>query len=198
MCARVFSLRLFFFVSLLNLQWLPLAVGAGAEKVFQIGSFDVSSNEFNSGSAENPVYVVGKSNPAKDWFAVQPGTANTQAGTRPHPYTIQFDLVDPPLGLYTLKVGLLVKGAGIPWLQVEMNGHRGWFYRHPKLTYDMRADEDAYVANFISRHDQLRHPHQFSQERDQQAGADGHRQARRTRRRRPAPALLQGTFSARL
>ncbi len=106
----------------------------GSRTVWRIGQFNRSSAEFHSGSAPTPapVYVVGKSRPAEDWYAFQPGTANAGAGARPHPVTIQFDLKGSPKGLYTLKVGVLVQSRRLSILQVDLNGHRGWVYQRPR------------------------------------------------------------------
>ena len=120
--------------------------GAASKGVWQIGKFDQSSGEFNHGEVRPPVlaaghpktdvlYIVGKSNPATDWPAYQPGSSNGNAGFRPHPYTIQFDLPQAPQGLYTLRVALLVETPRVPRLQVEINGHRALLFQHPILNY---------------------------------------------------------------
>jgi hypothetical protein len=117
-----------------------------SETLWQIGTFNFSSGEFNTGKGGPPlfgqrfpkgelVYGVGKSNPDQDWPAYQPGSANGRAGFARHPYTIQFDLADVPHGLVTLKVSLLVESARTPRLGVEINGHRALFYRHPLPNY---------------------------------------------------------------
>lgn len=110
--------------------------GSGpGQMVWRIGRFDQSSVEFNPGAAPMPapVYVIGKSTPAKDWYAFQPGTGNGPAGDRPHPVTIQFDLPGAPRGLYSMKIALLVEHPRISALDVDINGHTGRFYQRPKL-----------------------------------------------------------------
>ena len=83
---------------------------AFSQTLWQIGTFNFSSGEFNTGKGGAPlfgqrfpkgelVYVVGKGSPDKDWPAYQPGSANGRAGFAPHPYTIQFDLAEVPQGL---------------------------------------------------------------------------------------------------
>ena len=138
---------------------------AAPETVWQIGKFDQSSAEFHQGEMKAPVvagaqresevlYIVGKSNPANDWPAFQPGSSNGGAGFRPHPYTIQFDLPDAPQGLYTLKVALLVETPRVSRLQVEINGHRALLFQHPTLNYaggDVSSVfEPAYSADTIT------------------------------------------------
>ena len=80
-------------------------LNAASNVLWQIGKFDESSVEFSQGplfSVHYPeapvVYVVGKSNPEKDWPAFQPGTANGGAGFHPYPFTVQFELPDAPKG----------------------------------------------------------------------------------------------------
>jgi alpha-mannosidase len=120
---------------------------AANSPVWQIGTFDGSSREFASGAnvtgqpsdqgstTANPLYVVGKSDPRKDWPAFQPGTSNGKAGHRAHPFTIQFDLNEAPKGLFTFTASLLAYSPRVPRLELNLNGHRGWFYQHPRLNY---------------------------------------------------------------
>jgi len=142
-----------------------LRAGAVSRVVWQIGKFDQSSGEFNNGPVRPPVfaaghpktdvlYIVGKSNPATDWPAFQPGSSNGNAGSRPHPYTIQFDLPQAPQGLYTLRVALLVETPRVPRLQVEINGHRALFFQHPVLNYaagdSVCVFQPTYSANTVA------------------------------------------------
>ena len=128
-------------IFLLVAFWVPTSIQAADQKLWQIGTFDESSLEFKAegidyaNPAQDPVFTVGKSDPAKDWYAYQPGSGNGKAGFRAHPFTVKFDLASAPQGVFSLKVGLLAYMARTPRLQVEMNGHRGWFYLHPKLNY---------------------------------------------------------------
>ena len=91
----------------------PSTIQAASQKVWQMGTFDESPQEFNAGEfdysnpAHAPVFTVGKSDPAKDWYAYQPGSGNGAAGFRPHPFTVKFDLSGAPKGVFSLKVGLL-------------------------------------------------------------------------------------------
>jgi len=124
-----------------------------AETIWHIGVFDESSSEFSTkldytNPAQDPVFVVGKSNPARDWSAFQPGSGNGPAGFRAHPFTIEFDLAATPKGLYTLKVALLAYGPRLPWLQVEINGHRGWLYQRPKLAYSAGDQGILYLPHY--------------------------------------------------
>jgi alpha-mannosidase len=130
-----------------NLILLILAVGAihatpraGAAltTVWRLGTFDHSSAEFDQSVRDNRVpetsviYVIGKSRSDRDWPAFQPGSGNEQAGRRPHPYAIRFNLPNPPQGLYTLKIDFVLNnGVDLSALQIEINGRRGWAHPHP-------------------------------------------------------------------
>jgi alpha-mannosidase len=112
-----------------------------SEIVWRIGAFDGSSYEFNhaavdcTGDRESHTYVVGKSDPARDWFASQPGSSFGKKGYRECPFNIEFELPEEPKGLYTLKAALLHYTSRMPRLQIEINGHRGLYYQHPVLNY---------------------------------------------------------------
>ena len=103
-------------VSILSGVW-PLT---GAERpVWEIGKFDQSSLEFTrqidfGNPQDNPVFTVGKSDPNKDWPAEQPGSANKDAGGRAHPYTIVFNLSEPPRGVWWLEVSVILSHSRVP------------------------------------------------------------------------------------
>ncbi len=105
-----------------------------SQRVWRIGRFDQSSSEFHLGKAPTPapVFVVGTSSPRQDWYAFQPGSADAPAGDRPHAVTVRFDLKEKPKGLYTLKVGMLVRTHHLSVLQLSLNGHPGWVYQRPE------------------------------------------------------------------
>ncbi len=144
----------FYSLLLLLLFWFPITIQAATEKLWQVGTFDESSQEFKaegvdySNPAQDPIFIVGKSDPAKDWYAFQPGSANGKAGFRSHPFTVKFDLPAAPQGVFSLKVGLLAYMARLPRLQIEINGHRGWFYLHPKLNYAGGDTNSVFVPNY--------------------------------------------------
>ncbi|MGD1104200.1 MAG: polysaccharide lyase family protein, partial [Terriglobia bacterium] len=138
------TLRTFALWLAVLISFLPYAKAA-PKVVWQIGTFNDSSSEFNLGKPGPPffgdrypkelLYVVGKSTPEADWPARQLGSAIFQPGGHPRPYTIQFDLDEIPQGVYTLKVALLLESSCVGQLQVEVNGHVGFYYQHPKLSY---------------------------------------------------------------
>ena len=122
------------------------AVAHASEKtLWRIGVFDGSSGEFKGEEGINygdpksdPVFVVGQ-NSDKDWYRFQPGPANAMTGARLHPFTLKFSLPDAPCGVYRLKVGILYETPRLSFLKLEVNGHSGYFYFHPRL--DFRAGD---------------------------------------------------------
>lgn len=123
---------------------LTTAVHATEKTLWKIGTFDGSSGEFKiqdinySDAKSDPVFVVGHSSD-KDWYRFQPGPANGIAGGRLHPFTVKFVLNDVPLGVYRLKLAILYETPRLSFLKLEVNGHSGFFYFHPKL--DFRAGD---------------------------------------------------------
>src|SRR5262249_35500520 len=112
----------------------PVRARVRAEK------FDQSSHEFNgeldfADSKYNLTFTVAQSDPAKNWPALQPGSQNKSMGGRTHPYTILFNLVGQPKGLYRLKVAVILTRSRVPGLLVDINGHTGKFFfdRQPEL-----------------------------------------------------------------
>lgn len=114
----------------LGLALLPaITAVAQTRTVWQIGKFDESPVEFSRAAENNVTFEVGKSNAGTDW----PGRQTTG-----HPYRILFAL-EPPRGAYTLKIAALIERPRVPALQIDVNGHTGMFFLHPKLSYS-RSD----------------------------------------------------------
>ncbi len=126
-------------------------IPAQEKTIWEIGKFDSSSAEFRShgidyGKKESDaVYRVGKSRDGEDWPRFQPGPANGMAGGRAHPFTILFTLPGKPAGVYRLTVGILYETPRLSHLQLEVNGHRGNFYFHPRLDYAAGDWEGTFV-----------------------------------------------------
>jgi alpha-mannosidase len=147
----------------------------GAQVLWQIGRFDESSGEFlgqdgasalhqasaYSDTAKNPVFVVGRSDPATDWLPFQPGTSNGKAGYRRHPFTIRFDLKDIPSGTYLLDLALLAYSPRLPWLEIAINGHHSWFYQHPKLAYSAGEEAVFYLPYYSTARIQCELPARY-------------------------------------
>ena len=123
---------------------LAAAAHATEKTLWKIGTFDGSSGEFKSQDINyadpksDPMFVVGQSSD-KDWYRFQPGPANGIAGGRLHPFTVKFLLNDAPRGVYRLRLAILYETPRLSFLKLDVNGHSGFFYFHPKL--DFRAGD---------------------------------------------------------
>ena len=94
--------------------------------VWEIGRFDQSIREFNAPPASHVVYVVGKSDWAKDWPGEQ------RSGSE---YEVHFDLNSAARGVYFLKISALTSFPRTPALQIQINRHKELYYLHPKPIY---------------------------------------------------------------
>ena len=138
----------------LRFHWLPglllifsQAAFSAPKTLWQIGNFDGSSGEFPRATVPaGQVFEIGKGQ-AKDWGyrqrAIEAGKETPQSGE-----TIEFTLPRAPSGVYRLKIGLIVETARVPLVQVEVNGHRGWFYQHPQLDYRAGNGSAAFVPQY--------------------------------------------------
>lgn len=124
------------------------------EAVFRIGTFDRSSTEFSGATPKGPVnFIVGKSNPSKDWYATQPveltssarqhGTKNALA-----PRAITFTLNHAPAAAYRMHVALLIEYASVPALRIDINGKHGKFYLRPRLDYHDGDQRDLFNPTY--------------------------------------------------
>ena len=134
------SLLQFLLLALIGLIFTPLLARVAENTLWQIGKFDQSSYEFKgqfkfSDPQLQVVYTVGQSDPVKDWPAMQAGTGNAEAGRRPHPYTILFNLQAKPTGAYRLSISAITSHSRTPNLKVEINGKSGLFYLDRKVSY---------------------------------------------------------------
>jgi hypothetical protein len=129
---------------------LPAVTQAAERTLWKIGTFDASSGEFKSQGINypdpksDPVFVVGQSGD-KDWYRFQPGPANGMTGARLHPFTIKFSLKDAPRGVYHLKIAMLYETPRRSFLRLDVNGHSGYFYFHPKLDFHAGDWEGTFV-----------------------------------------------------
>ena len=116
-----------------SLTLLPLLLAANAQAddktVWQIGKFDQSPVEFSAKPSDSVVFRVGTSKPEEDW----PGRQVTGESFR-----IVFPL-NPVSGGYSFKIAALIDQPRVPLLRIDVNGHAGMFFFHPKLSYS-RSD----------------------------------------------------------
>jgi len=122
------------------LVWLCLAaLGASAstQELWRIGEFDNSYDEFACARRYNafagafpqdPVFRIGTSNAKTDWSFVNPGPNDYWAGSRVHPFTIEFDLPEAPKTALRLRVDLVdVQGFAPTSMGVRVNDTEGVF-----------------------------------------------------------------------
>ena len=136
---KVRNLRLALLVVLGLTMWAKASDAPSSETIWQIGRFDTSSAEFASGATPNPapVYVIGVSQPDKDWYAFQPGSAN--------PVRVEFNLPAPPVGPYAMKIGLLVEHPRVSALQVDIGGQTA----RAEVTIPVLDVQSAWQSNAV-------------------------------------------------
>ena len=99
--------------------------------LWQIGKPDNDDREFALAPQhydqfrEDGFFVVGKSDPARDWPYVHPGPADGWAGGRAHTFIIVFGLQRAPqAGECKLQLDLVDTQKGVPpALRIHINGH---------------------------------------------------------------------------
>lgn len=101
--------------------------------LWRIGEFNGSSDEFGVQLPAGRAFDVA-SDQAKDWGATQQAfVAGKQDASAAR--VIRFALPEAPRGAYTLRIGLILNSARVPLVQVEVNGHEGWFYQRPERDF---------------------------------------------------------------
>jgi hypothetical protein len=118
--------------------WLTALGGAGgAQELWRIGEFDNSYDEFACARNHNafagtfrqdPVFHLGTSVPKTDWCFVNPGPTDAWAGSRLHPFAIEFDLPEGPKTALRLVVDLVDVQGMVPMsMGVRVNDVEGVF-----------------------------------------------------------------------
>ena len=119
---------------LLALGMLVLSAGvAHADTLWRIGRDDGSHAEFaisgahgdfNKAFPTDPVYNAGKDQAKKQWPFIHPGPADTWAGGKAHPFTVDFKLKKKPKTACRLMLYVNDTNAGSPpVLSVKINDH---------------------------------------------------------------------------
>ena len=101
-----------------------------APLLWEIGKADNDDREFAlapnryADYREGVLYVVGKSDPKRDWPYVHPGPVDGWGGVRPQTFTIMFGLKAAPTGGdCALRFDLVdTHGAAPPELRIAVNG----------------------------------------------------------------------------
>jgi alpha-mannosidase len=132
---------------------LAPAQDATGNVVFRIGTFDCSSVEFAQGTPKQAVnFVVGQSDPSKDWYATQlaelhAATASNSPGASTAPRAITFS-IDSLAAEYSLHLSFMIESASVPALRVEINEKHGTFYLHPQLDYTNGDQGDSFYPAY--------------------------------------------------
>jgi hypothetical protein len=108
-----------------------LCARAQGVAVWQMGEFNESSDEFGA-QAEGAFDAA--SGQTKRWGATQQAVVESKADASAA-RRIRFELADAPRGVYTLKLGLIMGSPRLPVVQLEVNGHKGWFYQRPESDF---------------------------------------------------------------
>lgn len=134
-----------------------------AKGVFQIGAFDRSSNEFPGGTPDRPVnFIVGKSDPAKDWYAMQNVLdLSAPAAKTPTLRTIHFILGSNSSPSYELHLAFLIESNAVPAIRVGINGKQGTFYLHPRLDFYNGDQWDSFYPAYSRADVAFRFPGQY-------------------------------------
>src|SRR5256885_13466589 len=111
---------------------LALCARAQDRAVWRIGDFNSSSDEFGVQLPAGRAFDA-DANRAKDWGATQQAVlaGRSDAAAR----IIRFSLAEAPRGTYRLRLGLILNSPRVPVVQVEVNGHKGWFYQRPERDF---------------------------------------------------------------
>lgn len=88
--------------------------------------------EYSARFANDVAYRVGESDPARDWPFIHPGPDDVWAGSRAHPFRIEFDLAVVPAGTCRLTIDLVNSHYGSPpVLEANVNGRRTYRVKLP-------------------------------------------------------------------
>ena len=109
---------------------LLTGIAANADVLWRIGKPDRNNAEFALAPRgynqfhEDGFFVVGRSDPKRDWPYVHPGPHDSWAGGAPHTFTIAFGVkAAPPPGECKLIVDLVdTQGQSAPELRIDVNG----------------------------------------------------------------------------
>lgn len=125
-------------LALAALNVSTVAAQEPGEVLWRIGVRDNNSAEFSQAPDQfdryknDPVFIVGLSDPKADWPYVHPGPADVWANSRPHVATIFFGLSRRPAGEYRLILDFTdTHDRAPPVLRVHLNGSEIFQQRLP-------------------------------------------------------------------
>jgi hypothetical protein len=145
--------------TLLALLALAVSTAAQERRIWQIGSFNDSSSEFSDQIFQGTQFEIG-TNHEKDWPSTLSAVSPEQVATA-RPLRIKFSLVDVPDSAIQLQIAELVLTPRLPLLSVEVNGHRGCFYRRPEIDYREGNVEGSIFPQYSIGTRKIQIPNQF-------------------------------------
>lgn len=121
-------------------------------KVFALGVFDGSSNEFAQETPEQLVAVDAQgAGAAAQWYGTQPAaemnaSAPGSGSIATAPRTIRFAIAGAPAAAYRLHAALLLESRSVPALRICINGKCGMFYLESSLDAHMGDSDDTFES----------------------------------------------------
>lgn len=126
------------------------AQASDSSKIFQIGIFDGSSDEFARTAGAEPVrYVVGQSEPASVWPAKQPAASAEGAAGPASSRSIEFDLAGSIASGYRLHAALLIESRSVPSIRIGINGKYGTWYLDSGLSTKTGNLDDTFESLYV-------------------------------------------------
>ncbi|MGQ9731864.1 MAG: polysaccharide lyase family protein [Candidatus Zipacnadales bacterium] len=136
---------------------------AATQELWRIGEFNNSYDEFACARnyrayattfPQDVTYRIGQSTPKQDWSFVHPGPADAWAGSRTHPFTIEFDLPQVPRAPLRLLIDLVdVQGIIGSSLSIRVNDAEGTFalqVGHEAAIHDPAAGKEQTVSALLA------------------------------------------------
>ncbi len=147
------SARIASLLALIVLSAYAVAQSAGGTaKIFQLGVFDGSSNEFATGTPDAPVDVDANSaEAAATWYGSQPATVigtpdQGNEAKAAAPRGIRFSIEGKPTSAYRLHLALLIESRSVPALRICINERCGMFYLESPLDAHMGDSDDTFQS----------------------------------------------------
>ncbi|MFA6240894.1 MAG: polysaccharide lyase family protein, partial [Candidatus Hydrogenedentales bacterium] len=109
-----------------------LSGAAAADTLWSVGRVDGDYGEFalvgayadfSTAFPGDVTYKPGSDSARKNWPFIQPGPEDAWAGSKPHPYSVNFNLRKAPKSACRLMVHLCDTHQSAPVLAVNVNGH---------------------------------------------------------------------------
>ncbi len=112
--------------------------------VWRLGKFDHTSAEFQGRETDTPPVIDANApDGAAHWPARQAGSRNLKEGSRAHARVVRFALQEPPSGIYTLSLAVLVGNPRVPRLELDLNGTPASVYLDRRVTYLAEGRQDS-------------------------------------------------------